>query len=254
VVDQSAPAFDLAIYRSTDGQTSDAQLTSYRISDPASLSVGTHEVTLAADFADLQQDYYLAAQLDAAGEVVEADETDNRASFSGGIFVATDGTVHVHGDDGADDIELYDWSDNQLDVWRNDQPWGLVSGYSAIHVRGHGGDDQLVMRSEAPGNTPVWLFGGDGADLLSGGAGHDFLDGGAGDDTLYGNAGDDELVGGPGSNTISGGADEGTFSAGLIADETLVNTTTGRTRPPPSTRRVACWSCGAERGRPTRAE
>ena len=231
VLDEDASAFDIGIFRSSDGVTPEALLMVQRIDDAAGLAVGSHSVPIMADFADLQQDYYLLAQVDAAGEVFETDETNNRLVFENGIFVGTDGTVHIHGNDSGDSIELYDDGGNELGVWRNGLAWGLVtSGYTAIHVRAHGGDDLVELQLESPSTTPLWAFGGAGADVLKGGAADDFLDGGSGDDSLFGRDGNDDLVGGEGNDLLDGGAGQSDFSGGSGVDQTLVNTYLTRTQ------------------------
>ena len=202
VTGEDSPAVDLGIYASVDGTAAETALMTHRITDPANLTIGTHTLTLPADFTDVAGDYYVVAQLDVAGEVSETDEANNLVLFEGGVFVGSDGVAHVQGMDEADNLELHDGSDNQLDVWRNNVSWGVASGYSSIHVRAHGGDDAVEVQAESGVLTPTWMFGGDGDDVLIGGDGSDLLDGGAGYDTLWGAGGVDTLLGGEGTSTI----------------------------------------------------
>jgi RHS repeat-associated protein len=75
----------------------------------------------------------------------------------------------------------------------------IGAGIDEIHVRTHGGQDEIVSQLE---DLPIWAFGGwgndtlagsDGDDLLYGGDGNDALDGWDGHDALYGDAGEDAL-------------------------------------------------------------
>ncbi|HUT14561.1 MAG TPA: LamG-like jellyroll fold domain-containing protein, partial [Thermoguttaceae bacterium] len=211
-----APAFDIGIYRSFDGITPDALLGTRRIDNPAALSPGSHEASITADFVDVQADYFLMARIDAGGEVVETDETNNQLLFAGGIFQATDGTVHVHGSDEEDTYSFVDEGDGELEIWYGPAPQNLITllSYSGIHVRAHQGDDDVSICSAPSSVAPLWAFGGDGNDWLVGGAGDDLLDGGQGDDALHG---------GNGENTLYGGAGHDTFSGSLGIDEELAN-------------------------------
>jgi Ca2+-binding RTX toxin-like protein len=56
-----------------------------------------------------------------------------------------------------------------------------------------------------PGDPPLELIGGEGADTLEGGSGDDLLRGGAGDDLILGAAGRDRAYGGDGGDTMLGG-------------------------------------------------
>ena len=85
----------------------------------------------------------------------------------------------------------------------------------ALYVRTHGGDD--VVDASGYSDAPVWIFGGDGNDVLAvdaafaeiarlyGGDGNDTLLGGAAADFLFGELGDDKLYGGGGNDTLDGG-------------------------------------------------
>ena len=98
----SAP-FNVAIYASSvqspDASTLGDRLMTFRVDNPDDLNTNLHSITFRPDFVDLPKDYYLVARLDADGEVNESNETTNQVSFTGRVFVTTDGTVHVHGTD-----------------------------------------------------------------------------------------------------------------------------------------------------------
>jgi Ca2+-binding RTX toxin-like protein len=192
----SVAGFDIGIYRSANGSLLDAPLMSQRIIDPLLLSQGSHTATVAADFADPQIDYYLAAVVDAAQEVIETNETNNTAFFSGGAFRdETREVVHAHGTDLVADAVDVVLSGNQLEVWLHGQPFSYPEAdVSQVHIRTHDGADSIT----ASVSKPIWGFGGDDDDQLRGGCGNDYLRGGSGNDT-YRFAGSADL----GSDTIA---------------------------------------------------
>lgn len=67
-------------------------------------------------------------------------------------------------------------------------------------------------------NSPLYVHGGNGDDLIVGNTGADLLIGGAGSDTISGGGGNDLLEGGTGNDTISGGVGNDTISGGAGAD------------------------------------
>jgi hypothetical protein len=106
-----------------------------------------------------------------------------------------------------------------------------ASSVSRIVVEGRGGNDQILLNSEARKGQPILIptlldggagddkiigaaavdriFGGLGNDTLEGGKGNDLLDGGdgfLGRDKLLGGDGNDTLVGEKGFDTLTGGA------------------------------------------------
>ena len=97
VVQENAAAFDVAIYRTTDGQTPAELLGTQRISDTAALAVGSHELTLAPEFTGLTSGDQLLVQLDSGNEVGETDESNNQALYSGTITVGLDGRIYLGG-------------------------------------------------------------------------------------------------------------------------------------------------------------
>jgi len=201
----SVAGFDIGIYRAANGSQLDALLMSEPVDNPLLLSQGSHTVAVAADFGDPQIDYYLAAVVDAAQEVVETNETNNTAFFSGGAFLdETRDVVHVHGTDPVADAVDVVLSGNQLEVWFNGQPFYYpLADVSQVHVRTHDGADNIT----ASVNKAIWGFGGDHDDELRGGYADDYLSGGYGNDTVYGGCGDDIVYGGHGGDVLYG--DEG---------------------------------------------
>jgi Ca2+-binding RTX toxin-like protein len=80
---------------------------------------------------------------------------------------------------------------------------GVFPSVQRIIVFGQAGND--VIRAVGALHVPVWLFGGDGDDILQGGRGHDILAGDAGMDQLFGGLGNDLLIGGHGRDRLLGG-------------------------------------------------
>ena len=96
VTDEAASAFDIGIYRSSDGVTADSLLQTKPVSNTADLAVGTgHVLEITPDFPNEDEDYYLIVRLDDADENAESSETNNEAVFSGGMFLNRDET-HVY--------------------------------------------------------------------------------------------------------------------------------------------------------------
>ena len=201
IVGEAATAFDLNITRSDDGVSDDAILQSTRVSDAADLSVGTHTLVIAPNFTDVQEDYWLLARGDAGGEISESDETNNSATFAGGLFQTADLTIHAHGTEGVDTIGISKGS--MLNVDFNGAGFHYTAN-SEIHVRGHGGDD--VISGDSSVLSPIWAFGGGGSDAITGGNGADFLAGNGGNDTILGLGGNDTLLGHGDDDTLDGGA------------------------------------------------
>ena len=198
VVNESVTAFDVAVYRSSDGVAHDAELTRVRVSDSAMLAQGTnHELVIDAAFADVQDDYFLVVEFDADGEVAETSETNNERQFEGGVFRANDGTVHVHGTSASDNIAFTRQGTNLEIEFGGTVNTFVESSVTEIHVRSHGGDD--VVSSDGTIDKGIWAFGGEGTDTLYGGYGDDYLDAGEagayGGETLHGGDGNDTLIG-----------------------------------------------------------
>ncbi|MFQ6048486.1 MAG: hypothetical protein ACE5K7_03900, partial [Phycisphaerae bacterium] len=207
VAGQDAPAFQIGIYRSSDGVTAETLLTTKSVTQPADLQVGAgHRAAVTADWSDVQQDYWLIALLDADGAVAEDDETNNQQTLGGGLFLDADNVVQVHGTDASDVVDVSQPADVQVTLNGTAYTFG-AAGVSGVHVRTHGGGDYLSSGLGVA--LPIWAFGGTGDDDFSGGAGADYLAGGAGNDSLVAGDGQDQLLGGDGQDLLygDGGAD-----------------------------------------------
>src|SRR5207244_7978341 len=160
------PAFKIAVYSSLDGVSLDQELA---IAD-GDTTLGSHTLTIAPTFDDMQDDYYLIAVVDSNDDVPESDETNNTALFSGGAFV-------VHEIQSGKTVLQIQGTD------ANDSSFNLAPGLvDEVHFRGHAGNDTFDSNSLFAG-IGTWLFGGDGDDSLTGSSGSDFIFGGLGDDT-----------------------------------------------------------------------
>ncbi|HHH76189.1 MAG TPA: hypothetical protein ENL03_04105, partial [Phycisphaerae bacterium] len=216
VKDAEAGAFDVGIYSSTDGQVADDLLQTIRVDDAALLTVGSHELAFNPDFVDSQGDYSLMAMLDINDEVAESDELNNQGVLGEGLFLTADGTVHVHGSDAVDEVNIT--QPGKLKVEFNDVMHEFAAAdITGVHLRLHGGDDDSgsgtgVQRS-------IWAYGGEGADVLYGGNTVDILAGGVGDDEIHGRQGDDTLLGEAGNDTLEGDLGEDLLEGGAGNDE-----------------------------------
>ncbi len=256
VVGDNAPAFDIGVYKSSDGSTLDTLLMTYEVTDAnkrtGSPSGEEHSVYFDAYFNDTEDDYYLVAVLDVNSEVSETDEDNNQDKLDLGVFDAeeTSGAMvlHVHGYDQGESITIqvssYGIQAKRGGVW-----WGsLLSWYGAeAHVRAHDGNDTVeVFDGAQDRDVDLLAFGGEGddnisgdvgsdtiygglgidelngggaGDLIYGGANNDEITGGAGSDTLYGDTGDDEIDGQDGNDTIYGGSGHDDLLGGNHDDE-----------------------------------
>jgi Ca2+-binding RTX toxin-like protein len=79
-----------------------------------------------------------------------------------------------------------------------------LAAFDQLAVIAGDGDDVIEM-SGIGAILPVFLSGGDGADVLIGGDGEDILKGGPGDDVLLGGPGTNLLFGGPGDDIMVDG-------------------------------------------------
>lgn len=87
----------------------------------------------------------------------------------------------------------------------------------SIIIQGGAGRDIIAV---SPGITrSVFIFAGDGNDLVLGGGGNDVVVGGDGDDLILGGAGRDLLIGGDGADRILGNTDDDVIIAGFTSHD-----------------------------------
>jgi Ca2+-binding RTX toxin-like protein len=111
----------------------------------------------------------------------------------------------VQGTDQDDVVHVRKIGEDRFEVTFNGRPVEVSrEQLAALRFDLRAGDDTFVADSDV--DVPLWVYGGDGNDVIVGGAGNDLLRGGDGDDTLIGGAGDDRLWGGGGDDSLQGGA------------------------------------------------
>jgi parallel beta-helix repeat protein len=160
--------FRIGVYRSSDN----ARVLEYSPTT-SERAIGTRPVRILVDgdfdsASDLPQDYTLIVRLDDnADQIPESIETNNEATFGGGIFQSPLGTVQVHGQPGATAIDTVTTTQTgtTLSVTLN----GLTktftaSGVPAIYIRTHGANDSIT-RTAVDAVMSAW--GGDGDDALT---------------------------------------------------------------------------------------
>jgi hypothetical protein len=103
---ETAPAFNVSVYRSSDGVTRDSLIGSREIALETERTVGSHTIEIAADFVDVREDYRLIAVADPANGLAETNEENNQLSFASGAFRSADDVLHVHGTDAADSVRI----------------------------------------------------------------------------------------------------------------------------------------------------
>jgi hypothetical protein len=230
IAQDTAPAFNVSVYRSTDGVTRDALVGSREVTLVADRAVGGHTLGVPIDVLDLRKDYRLIAVVDPADQVPETSEQNNEFPFAGGAFLTPDGALHIHGSDAAETVKISRDRDSQ-DPTLDPQSSALLlqindwtMRYEAttvrqIDLRLHGGDDALTVHPQIVQN--ITAFGGDGADRMLTGAGSDWLVGGTGDDFIAGRGNRDLIDGGDGDDTLLGGADNDTL-VGMAGNDKLL--------------------------------
>ena len=114
--------------------------------------------------------------------------------------------LRVVGDAAADVITLRLSANAQsIDVRRGSTLVGSFqrSTFTSIRVDAGGGDDELIIETDATLShidEPMTVEGGDGNDVLAGGRGNDTIRGGSGNDAIEASAGDDIVLGGIGDD------------------------------------------------------
>jgi Ca2+-binding RTX toxin-like protein len=97
VAAQLAEPLEIALYASPDG----VELQDLLHSGIVEGTDGPHPLTIEPNFTDLRTDYYLVAKIDSANDLLEENEDNNRATFTGGTFLASETAsgrtiLHVH--------------------------------------------------------------------------------------------------------------------------------------------------------------
>ncbi len=183
----TADPFNIDIYTSPDGSTSDQLLSSVTVDGTNfPLTVGTWTASLTPAFDDIQSGYHLIAAADGTSDAIPC-----TVEFAGGVFYAQSVTaspaqniLYAFGtlDGGGDIVNIYGDSDTPANsVAFDGTPFGFSSispAITGIHVRGEFGDDTFL--ADADVSLPLWLFGGDGDNTLVGGVGTNLIVGGSG--------------------------------------------------------------------------
>ena len=147
-----------------------------------------------------------------------------------------DGTLEVRGDNTSEVLSVRQVESDLIVYSRSGAGNGenffrtSAENVDAITIRGFGGNDQIINRTE----IPSLLLGGNGNDLLVGGTGEDVIQGGEGNDRLAGDFGftpqnigtatlgsDDILAGGEGNDVITGIGGDDTIN-GQEGDDLLI--------------------------------
>jgi Ca2+-binding RTX toxin-like protein len=208
-------AFNISIYRSSNGTSLDTLLQTQRMTASGDLQVGSgHRATFAPSFDDTDSDYFLVAVVDSSGEVSESSESNNQATFGGGVFLASDGLLHVHGRSTGDYVIVSESA--TFAVTFNSSVYShAISAVNGVRIRSHNGSDVIVASGTS---RPQLICGGDGGDTILGGSGSDLIRGGAGNDYVYGNGSADDLYGDDGSDLLDGGAGSDQITGGAAND------------------------------------
>ena len=188
-------SFNIRVYRSADGVTpTGGALASYNVTGVAT---GTHTPTVNVDLGnDVQEDYYLLAMVEDAGDETE----NNEMVFAGGAFRDnTSGIAYYHAakSETYDGILITSSLPRDIQRWQNGKYESIYqhpTDFTSVHVRTHGGNDSISANTTT--GVTLWGLGGTGADNIYGGPEDDFLSGGFGLNTIYGGNGDDLIYGG----------------------------------------------------------
>jgi len=172
VVGEEAEPFAVAVYRSADGVAAEGLLARVEVRDAADLRPGSgHRLALQAAFADIESDYTLVAKIEGAeqaGQAVvfqDASPQDTRR-FEGGVFLAADGTLYVHGTAGEDRVAVALADSGGIRVGLNDVWYAYpAEAVAAVHIRPHQGED--IVATSGVVSVPVWVFGGPGQRLCA---------------------------------------------------------------------------------------
>nr|WP_321462476.1 calcium-binding protein [uncultured Cohaesibacter sp.] len=168
------------------------------------------ETTLLASWttAETPKDIYaqFATLIDGAGTLAGIDFNSVGIAQIGGLWILLVSTENL-----ADDASQLD--DATLHISGDDYANDISGTHQDDYIDGNGGNDHL---EGLRGNDTI--LGADGNDWISGEKGNDQILGGAGNDTIYGGAGLDSLSGGSGNDTLSGGDGKDRIFGGQGAD------------------------------------
>ncbi len=167
------------------------------------LVIDSSDLGLASSFADPDKKRILVV-LDPDNLVVETDEhpvnEDNLKEFTGFVQDGDGNTavLRTSGDVGNDEVKIsrsgllsVEW------VGKGSNQFTLPSPF--VIITGAGDDSVITSETSNPVLETLYLYGGDGNDLLVGGSADDTIEGGSGDDILIGGPGGDNIKGGPGA-------------------------------------------------------
>lgn len=159
----NADAFEIGIYTSPDGMRPEELLMTHRVTDTGLLTPDGHTLDFPADFYDVQGDYYLIAKVDAYCEVLETEESNNRALLEYNLFLGGE-VVYAYGGDVINTV-FVGVMGSDLVVGVDGIP-GIfpVASVSEVNIRMHGGDD--IFLAYAPLDVPLLVYGGDGNDTF----------------------------------------------------------------------------------------
>ena len=147
---------------------------------------------------------------------VPASDKESSGSLLKRVFISGD-KLYIKGTDDPDHIVVSSGGSSQLvRVAWNGKQLGRFGPVKKIELRGHGGDDVLIVKSSV--TLPVLIDGGSGDDCIQGGSGADQLFGSFGDDVLIAGTGRPALDGGSGNDRIVVPHPMGTLSYAPGAD------------------------------------
>lgn len=168
-------------------------------------------------------------------------DLDDRVTFRGSFIPGNQ--AEPDWDELEVDAQLGGGTDTVILELGNNNDWvtvGYVSDPAGVNLNADSDDDFFVHEVEifklytmggndtvlgANSLIPLYLYGGDGNDVLLGSNFADVIDGEAGNDDMRGNFGDDLLIGGPGSDIYTGGT--GNDTADYRAKTAAVTVTIG---------------------------
>lgn len=119
---------------------------------------------------------------------------------SKGDITYGNGYVVVHGTNFNDNVSLIPFQNTKIDVIFNGRNLGRFDWTDTIIINGLKGNDNI---NGTFARNKLYLFGGDGNDVLTGGLAADWFDGGAGTNYYMGLFGADTYINGPNSRNFT---------------------------------------------------